>query len=71
MTMEYPATAYKRGSTFLWDAEWFDFIHVANEKEAKQALADGWVFHKPTDDPEPAKVPARRGRPPKSKETAE
>lgn len=71
MTMEYPAMCYKRGSMFLWDGEMFDYLIVGDQDEADIALADGWVFHKPTDDPEPAKVSARRGRPPKSKETAE
>ena len=71
MTMEYPAMGYKRGSMFEWDGEQFDYLIVADEEEAEIALADGWVFHKPTDEPEPAKEPARRGRPPKAKESVE
>ena len=71
MTMEYPAMAFKRGSMFEWDGEMFDYVIVADRDEADIALADGWVFHKPTDEPEPAKEPPRRGRPPKAKEPVE
>jgi hypothetical protein len=75
--MEYPASLYKRGSTFLWDGELFDFIDVNDAEELEIALADGWVPHKPSDpldhdgDGEPGGSPkgeqatARRGRKPK------
>lgn len=63
--------AYKPGSMFAWDGEMFDYLIVADEEEAEIALADGWVFHKPTADEEEtvlAKEPARRGRPKKVQE---
>ena len=79
--MEYPASVYKRGSTFLWDGEMFDSIEVADQEELEIALADGWVPHKPVqsrahvaEQPEPASpssqqapvsTPKRRGRKPK------
>lgn len=79
--MEFPASVYKRGSTFLWDGELFDFLDVADEEELEIALADGWVPHKPVsadahsvEQPEPASslppqapvsTPKRRGRKPK------
>lgn len=62
---------YKPGSMLEWDGEMFDYLIVGDEEEADIALADGWVFHKPTDDPAPVKEPARRGRPPKAKEPVE
>lgn len=78
--MEFPASLYKRGSTFLWDGELFDSVNVADEEELEIALADGWVPHKPEEvqprasavQPEPAispqapvPTPKRRGRKPK------
>lgn len=47
--MEYPASLYKRGSTFLWDGEMFDYVIVHDAEELEIALADGWVPHKPED----------------------
>jgi len=63
---------YKPGTDFLWDGEWFNCLIVKDQDEADAALADGWVPHKPvtTDAGVPAE-PARRGRPPKAKETVQ
>lgn len=79
--MEFPASLYKHGSTFLWDGETFDYVIVTDAEELEIALADGWVPHKPevqprahaVAQPEPATLsqqapvstPKRRGRKPK------
>lgn len=79
--MEFPASLYKHGSTFLWDGEMFDYVIVTDAEELEIALADGWVPHKPVqsrahvaEQPEPASslppqapvsTPKRRGRKPK------
>lgn len=56
--------AYKPGSMFEWDGEMFDYLIVNDEEEAEIALADGWVFHKPSKEEEAVDI-KKRGRKPK------
>lgn len=67
--MDFPASLYRHGSTFLWDGEMFDFIDVHNPEELEAALADGWVPHKPgksepvVAEPEAEEKPAEAPKP--------